>query len=77
MAADSTACFQERLFAIGLGAYAAKFEEAEVDTLASLAFLVRAMPGQVSEDRFEKDVLIPILGEGAKPATEGKLRRLM
>ena len=61
MALDSKAAFRERVRALNLGDYLPKFEELEWDTMALFAYATTYVPGQTAEEKFENDVLVPLL----------------
>ena len=72
---DSKSEFASRVADLGLSEYENKFTEMGIETLASLAYFTDYVPGAGDPANFNKELIVPLLGEEAHPKRSA-IRRL-
>ncbi len=65
MSIDSRAVFMERIVAIGLSDFMARFNELGWTTYAEFAFATTHAPGQGDDEKFRAEVVVPLLGDAS------------
>ena len=75
MSLDSKAHFSQRLVQVGLGGMSEKFKEKGWQTMADLAFACSFSTKGPDDAAFQKDILVPLLGEEVQ-GNKSAIRRL-
>ena len=75
MALDSAAEFAQRIVDLGLGDFLSKFKDMGANSMGMFAFATTFNPAAPSDDAFNTDIVVPIVGSSSHPK-ELTLRRL-
>ena len=75
MALDSAAEFAQRIVDLGLGDFSSKFKDMGANSMGMFAFATTFNPAAPSDDAFNTDIVVPILGSSSH-SKKLALRRL-